>query len=365
MRGRRLARIRGRSRIQRIERRLLAGVWLALAGLALLAWRHLSPTEPRLAPAPGGPAVFVDAAADGEPAPMLSARPELGLAPARIAPSSHRTRRRSGPHPSPREKPPTQAASARPRAGTPESPAVALVLDDFGHDPALVRRTLALDAPVALAFLPYPPRLVEALAPARAAGAEILLHLPMEPRDPRVDPGPVVLRTGMDDRAIAGTIERALSAVPGAVGVNNHMGSRFTADAAGMEAVMRELARRGLWFVDSRTTPRSVAAEAAGRFGVPVAVRDVFIDNERDVAAVLARLEETERIARRLGAALAIGHPHPVTLEALARWIPAARRRGVAFWTVARYIAWRCARPAFSRSAACARHIAARPRRPG
>jgi len=360
-----LARICGRSRIERIERRLLLGVWLALAGLTLFAWRHLPSAEPQHPPVSDRPPVSTATAAGEWPAPTFSTRPELVLAPARIAPSSHGTQRQSGPHEAPRDRSHARGASAPSREGTPERPAVALLLDDFGHDPALVRRTLALGAPVALAFLPYPPRLREALAAARAAGAEILLHLPMEPRDLRVDPGPVVLRTGMDAKTIARTVERALAAVPDAVGINNHMGSRFTADAAGMDALMGELARRGLWFVDSRTTPHSVAVEAAGRFGVPVAVRDVFLDNEEDVAAVLARLDETEELARRLGAVLAIGHPHPTTLDALERWIPAARQRGVVFWTVARYIAWRCALPAFSRSAACARHIAARTQRPG
>lgn len=368
--GKVVRRRRKLSRIERIERRLLAGVWLALAGLALFAWRSLptdaDPVGPHL---PTATASAQRPAAASAPAPALVTRTELGLPPARIAPPPPAADRTS-PVQEARDRPAARPAMpakapARVPEGTPARPAVALLLDDFGHALDPIARTLALPAPVAMAFLPYPARTAEGAALARAAGREVLLHLPMQPRDPGVDPGPVVLRVDMDAPALLRTLDAALAAVPGTVGVNNHMGSLFTADRRGMEVVMEALAGRGLWFVDSRTTPDSVAVEAAGRFGVPVAVRDVFIDNEQDVAAVLARLDEAERVARRRGAALAIGHPHPATLAALERWIPQARRRGVVFWTVARYIAWRCSLPAFSRSAACVRHIAERPRRPG
>jgi polysaccharide deacetylase 2 family uncharacterized protein YibQ len=117
--------------------------------------------------------------------------------------------------------------------------------------------------------------------------------------------------------------------VPRAVGVNNHMGSRGTADPALMLAVLSEVRRRGLVFVDSRTTGASVAPTIAERLGVPIASRDVFLDNIPTSGVVLAQLEAAERVARRHGSAIAIGHPFPATLSALADWLPAAERRGL------------------------------------
>ncbi len=287
--------------------------------------------------------------APGDHRPVqLTAVPAFLLPPARLAGAAYLAARTPSP-------PPTGTGDTRP------SPRIALLLDDFGHDPALVRRTLALGVPVALAFLPYPPRTARGLALAREAGAEILLHLPMEPEDPSADPGPLVLRVDMDATSLRRTVATALAAVPDAVGVNNHMGSRFTAHRPGMTVLMEELAARGLFFVDSRTTPRSVAAPLARAFAVPFAVRDVFVDNEATVAAVRARLAEAEATARRLGAALAIGHPRPATLAALEGWVPEARRRGVRFVRVADYLRWRC-RVLLSRPpAACARRISAPP----
>ena len=233
------------------------------------------------------------------------------------------------------------SAIGRPRAArgpAPASPTVAILLDDMGHNLEAVARALALPAPVTLAFLPYPSHTAEGVRLALAARRDVLLHLPMEPLSPDVDPGPIVLRVDDPDTRIRETLERAFSRVPGSIGVNNHMGSRFTADRRGMAALFGYLAERRLPFIDSRTTARSVAAELARRYGVPLATRDVFLDNERDTAAILARLDETERLARRRGHALAIGHPHPETLEALERWIPDARARGVRFVGVRAYL---------------------------
>ncbi len=106
------------------------------------------------------------------------------------------------------------------------------------------------------------------------------------------------------------------------------MGSRFTEYAPGMTLVLEELGRRGLMFLDSRTTPRTVSRSLARRFGVPFAERNIFLDNVNDVAAVRARLIELEDLARRRGSAIAIGHPRDATLEALARWLPLAKARG-------------------------------------
>jgi hypothetical protein len=112
-----------------------------------------------------------------------------------------------------------------------------------------------------------------------------------------------------------------LTRFDGYVGINNHMGSRFTGDAEALQPVMQELHQRGLLFIDSRTVAHSAGAEVAGEYGVPHAARDVFLDDEASASAIAARLAELERVARRNGSAIAIGHPHDQTLEALRTWL--------------------------------------------
>lgn len=210
---------------------------------------------------------------------------------------------------------------------------VALVLDDMGHDPRSVRRVAALPVPLTAAFLPYVPDAAERVAIVRAAGKEIFLHMPMEPQSDAVDPGPMVLRVGLDAGAIRELLDRALARVPGSVGINNHMGSRFTREPEGMAAVVAWAAAHGLVFLDSRTTADSVGARLASAYGVPFAERHVFLDNVDDPAAIRRQLELAVRRARRHGHAVAIGHPRPTTLAVLERWIPEALARGVRFVT--------------------------------
>jgi len=119
-----------------------------------------------------------------------------------------------------------------------------------------------------------------------------------------------------------------LSRFPAYVGINNHMGSKFTADRAAMTVVLAELKNRGLLFLDSRTTGKTVGAALARRMGVPFAERNIFLDNVNDVAAVNSRLAEVERFARRNGFAVAIGHPRDATLAALAVWLKGVEKRG-------------------------------------
>ncbi len=134
---------------------------------------------------------------------------------------------------------------------------------------------------------------------------------------------PVTIRSEMLHRLV-----RDLDSFPGYVGINNHMGSRFTSNAESMGTVAAELKRRGLLFLDSRTTAQSVAFQVAVEHGVPSAVRDVFLDNEDRSDAVARRLAELEQIARRQGHAIAIGHPREVTLGELAPWLAGVEARG-------------------------------------
>jgi uncharacterized protein len=125
-------------------------------------------------------------------------------------------------------------------------------------------------------------------------------------------------------------IVSALDSFDGYVGVNNHMGSRFTAHRPGMETALREIKARGLMFLDSRTTAQSVGDQLAHELGVPSIVRHVFLDDEDTLDAVRRKLAETEAVARRQGFVVAIGHPHESTLQALAEWLPTLSAKGLA-----------------------------------
>lgn len=217
---------------------------------------------------------------------------------------------------------------AVPATLVPDRALVAIVIDDIGVDRARALRAIGLPAPLTLSFLPYG-RDAPALAViARQRGHEILLHMPMQAVGGE-NPGPQALTVDLAAVEIRARVGAALDRFGDAVGLNNHMGSRFTADRRLLGPVVEELSARGLIFVDSRTTPASQVPQAAEEFGIPTAVRDVFLDNDPTPEAVRAQFEELERVARRRRQAIAIGHPHDVTLSALAAWLPLAAERGI------------------------------------
>ena len=219
-------------------------------------------------------------------------------------------------------------AVAAPAAGG-VAPMIAVVIDDLGIARARSQRAIELPGPLTLAFFPHAPDLSGQTAVARRAGHEILLHLPMEPDDPEENPGPGALMTGLDEPELRARVHAMLASFGAYVGVNNHMGSRFTGDATAMAIVLEEVAARGLLFLDSRTTDESLAEELARDMGIPAARRDVFIDNESDGAMIDARLAELEAVARARGFAVGIAHPRPGTLAALAAWLPGMAKRGL------------------------------------
>jgi polysaccharide deacetylase 2 family uncharacterized protein YibQ len=206
---------------------------------------------------------------------------------------------------------------------------VAIVIDDMGVDRARSERIAALSAPLTLAFLPYARGFEDQIAAARGRGHEILVHMPMEPVG-REDPGPGALTVALEAAEIRRRLGAALDRAGPVVGINNHMGSRFTVESDAMRPVLEELQARGLLFLDSRTAGSSVGVRLAQSMSLPHAARDVFLDNDPALAAVEARLAELEAIARRQGHAVAIGHPHDGTIAALGAWLPTASARGLA-----------------------------------
>lgn len=208
------------------------------------------------------------------------------------------------------------------------APIIAIVLDDLGIDTRRSNRAIALPAPVTLAFLPYAEGLEEQTAAARAAGHELLVHIPMQPHGEDADPGPNALDMRLGAIEVLSRLDWDLARFSGYVGINNHMGSLFTESEAGMRLVAEGLRDRGLMFLDSLTSPKSVAAATVASYGVPTTARDVFLDNTDSPEEVAMRLEQTEKIARKAGTAIAIGHPRDNTLDVLEDWIPKAKAAG-------------------------------------
>ncbi len=199
-------------------------------------------------------------------------------------------------------------------------PVIAICIDDLGEDIAGTDKAMALPRAVALSFLPYPDTTPFLATAAAKRGHMILAHVPMQAFSAR-DPGPMALKPGMTTEEITRRLAWNLDRVPGIAGINNHEGSRFTADAAGLAPVMAMLKARGLFFLDSRTSGASQGEMAARAAGVPTVGRDIFLDDDQSEAAVKAQLDALAREARRSGVAIAIGHPHDVTLRLLAAWL--------------------------------------------
>jgi polysaccharide deacetylase 2 family uncharacterized protein YibQ len=207
---------------------------------------------------------------------------------------------------------------------------IALVIDDLGRSVADLDTIERLDVPLSYAVLPYEEETEQVVAELHRRKAEVLLHLPMEPANGE-DPGPGALRMGMTPEQLRQFTLAALRAVPGAAGVNNHMGSGLSADERSMKTILGLLSGRGLFFLDSRTSAQSVAYKVAIRLGVPAAERQVFLDSDIQPEAIREQFHRLLGLSRTRGAAVAIGHPHPETLAVLADEVPKARALGYEF----------------------------------
>ena len=211
---------------------------------------------------------------------------------------------------------------------SPGAPRLAIIIDDCGQWLDTERGFIALSAPLTLSVLPHVRFGTQIAREADAAGKGVMLHLPMEPLS-GADPGPGRITVAMSDDAITAQVRDDLASVPLATGVNNHEGSRATADDRVMRAVTSVLAERRLFFIDSRTGTASVALRDAGAAGIPTAGRDVFLDNVADVDATEAQLRRAAHLAKSQGSAIAIGHPRPTTLTAVRALLPELERDGI------------------------------------
>ena len=207
-------------------------------------------------------------------------------------------------------------------------PLIAIVIDDMGVDKKRSGLAIDLPAPLTLSFLTYATQLESQTERARGRGHELMLHVAMEPGSKTADPGPNALLTTLSDAELKRRLEWSFLRFSTYVGVNNHMGSKFTANRKAMRIVIEEIKRRGLLFLDSRTSGRTVGAKLAREMGVPVAERNIFIDHENTIEAVHAQLRKVEQLARTTGAVIAIGHPRDVTIRALQEWLAGIEAKG-------------------------------------
>ena len=209
-----------------------------------------------------------------------------------------------------------------------DKPLIVIVIDDVGLDRRRARQTIELPGPLTLSYMAYAEDLMQQTQKARAKGHELMLHVPMEPSSSSINPGLNVLLSGMPEDELLKNITWSLDQMTGYVGINNHMGSRFTSDRASMKIVVGALKARGYMFLDSVTSSKTVAHDIARQGGIPYAVRNVFLDHKDDLAAIKTQLRRTEQIAKRTGVAIAIGHPRDNTIEALREWLPDLNERG-------------------------------------
>lgn len=217
---------------------------------------------------------------------------------------------------------------------------VAIIIDDMGASVREARVLMDIGVPLTFSIIPGLKDAREVASVANRNGYEVMLHIPMEPRDypnRRLEGNGLLL--SHDDDEIQKKIAGYLRMVPHAVGVNNHMGSRYTEDRDRMRSVLGILKENGMFFVDSMTTPKSAGVPVARELGLRSAVRSApFLDNTQDVAAIKAQLETLARIAVKRGSAIGICHPHPATIRALAEALPALKSRGIRFVHASRLV---------------------------
>jgi len=208
---------------------------------------------------------------------------------------------------------------------------IVLILDDVGFDRQPLAGAMTIDPKVNFSVLPNARNATLFANELSARGFEVLCHLPMEPDDfPRISPGPGAVLTRMTDDQIAAVTRANVAAVPHARGVNNHMGSRATADPRVMTAVLAALPH-GMYFIDSRTTATSVGESLARQMNIRTAARNVFLDDVQSEAAIRAQLRELEREAVARGVAVGIGHMYPATIKVLTEEAPQLRAAGYRF----------------------------------
>lgn len=274
---------------------LLLAIVLFLGGCRFLPWRS-SP-----APRPGHGLQDGKTAGHGEKPRIVFEEPDLPQPAGEVATPARK-----------------RACGSPPPPGR-RLPQVAIIIDDMGYHRRIGGQLLNLDMELTFSFLPGAPFTPELEEHAYQLGRDILVHLPMEAKDPKWDPGPGKLLLSYSPERLRTTVRKDLAAVPHAIGANNHMGSRFTEDRRAMRTVLGELKKRDFFFIDSYTTAASTGMEEAAALGMKTGRRNVFLDNVHSRDKICNQIGQLIALAEKRGWAIGIGHPNQATLEALTR----------------------------------------------
>ena len=210
-------------------------------------------------------------------------------------------------------------------------PKIALIIDDIGNSLPRARQFLRLNIPITFSILPRLTYSRDLTLEISDHGHDVMLHQPMQPYNSDLDPGPGALYEGDDPSRISGIIEENISEVPLAIGVNNHMGSRFTECQREIHETLRVIKNKDLFFIDSRTSNNSKAFRTARKLHLTTDRRNVFLDTTRDESAILFRLHQLKQYAQRYGHAIGIGHPFPETARAIEYFLKDLKVSGISF----------------------------------
>lgn len=208
---------------------------------------------------------------------------------------------------------------------------IAIIIDDFGYyDNKTTEQFLNLEYPITLSIIPGQKYSIKMAEQAKKNEKPFMIHLPMEAIEEKVEDGDFTIMTDMPDSVIADRVQKALAILPGAVGINNHMGSKATGDTRIMEVIFKQLKSNGTFFVDSKTTSESVVSHIAARYGVKSAVNDGFLERNKneDEVYIKRKLAAIAKIAKRRGKAIVIGHPYSETIKVLSEEIPKLEKKG-------------------------------------
>ncbi|MBD5405489.1 divergent polysaccharide deacetylase family protein [bacterium] len=210
-----------------------------------------------------------------------------------------------------------------------DKPVIAVIIDDMGVDMIRTQKILELDYPLTVSYLTYAPNLQSQINHAKEANNEILLHVPMQALNDNYDYGGEYLSTNNSKNRNLEILKSQLDKATGYIGINNHMGSKFTSDESQLSMVVEELDRRGLSFVDSLTASQSKGDIVAKKTKIPYATRDVFLDDSNKLEDIKKSLKYLENIAKKRGFAVAIGHPRTNTIKVLKAWLPTLQKKGI------------------------------------
>jgi polysaccharide deacetylase 2 family uncharacterized protein YibQ len=219
---------------------------------------------------------------------------------------------------------------------------IAIIIDDIGNNRDAGERAIDIQAHLTFAVIPETKHAVRLASYAHTAGKEVMVHLPMA-NTMNQPLGDLALTSGLSEQDIGIVLDQAVRRVPFATGINNHMGSALTQEPQAMAWLMRSVKRHKLFFIDSRTTHKSVASEIAVQENIRTASRDVFLDNDRSLYGIDKEFRRLLALAKRRKTAIAIGHPYPSTLQYLEHAIPMLQQEGIQLISVSEMLKLRLA----------------------